>query len=252
MSGRLGLRIRPCLRPFAAGTSYEFYEVERYSSAERAGIQRGDVLRSIDGLSIEGWDLDRITERLRGEAGTLVRLSVLRPVQSFLYVSEVFVQREAPIQSHYQQASWYNQGQAGIFGVNHEISKLGATATNLIGDAISSLTLKSEPMRYGAIDWTDISLPYSGGKCGMSNLGNTCFINAVVQCLVHSVSFANFVVFNPDSISEKSDSAVVKTFANLVGNMWSGEYPSVIPRTFINALKDDARFKELLNHKQQV
>ena len=250
MSGRLGLRIRPCYRPFVPGTSYEFYEVERYSSAERAGIQRGDVLRSIDGLPIDGWDLDRITERLRGEAGTLVRLSVVRPVQNFLYVSEVFVQREAPIQSQYHQ-QWFSTGQ-GIFGVNNELSKFSATATNFIGDAMSNLTLKNEPMRYGAIDWSDISLPYSGGKCGISNLGNTCFINAVVQCLVHSVSFTNFVVFNPDSISEKCESAVVKTFANLVGNMWSGEFSSVVPRSFINALKEDPRFKELLNHKQQV
>jgi hypothetical protein len=77
-------------------------------------------------------------------------------------------------------------------------------------------------------------------------------MNAVLQCLVHSVSFANFVVFHPDSISTKSDSQVVKTFANLVGNMWSGEYTSVIPRTFINALKEDRRFVDLLNHKQQV
>lgn len=49
------------------------------SPAERAGIQAGDRIVSVDGKSVRGWTPDESTGALRGEAGTVVAVTVARP-----------------------------------------------------------------------------------------------------------------------------------------------------------------------------
>ena len=46
--------------------------------AEEAGVKSGDVILSIDGESVSGWDLFRAINRIRGEEGTLVTIEVRR------------------------------------------------------------------------------------------------------------------------------------------------------------------------------
>lgn len=47
--------------------------------ADRAGIRTGDVIVSVDGESIEGLAPEEVAPKVRGEEGTTVTLSVLRP-----------------------------------------------------------------------------------------------------------------------------------------------------------------------------
>lgn len=49
------------------------------SPAEQAGIRTGDILLAVDGASVVTETLDAIHVRLRGEAGTVVRLMISRP-----------------------------------------------------------------------------------------------------------------------------------------------------------------------------
>jgi carboxyl-terminal processing protease len=49
------------------------------SPAREAGIQTGDVINAVDGESIAGLGLDELVSRVRGEAGTRVEISLLRP-----------------------------------------------------------------------------------------------------------------------------------------------------------------------------
>lgn len=49
------------------------------SPAERAGIETGDQLVSLDGRSTQGWASEDAIRRLRGAAGTKVRLGIRRP-----------------------------------------------------------------------------------------------------------------------------------------------------------------------------
>jgi carboxyl-terminal processing protease len=66
------------------------------SPAERAGVQPGDVLLTIDGEDLAPGSLDRAIERMRGYAGSTVRLAIGRdgepePLQFALERSEVHV-----------------------------------------------------------------------------------------------------------------------------------------------------------------
>jgi len=46
------------------------------SPAERAGIKAGDIILSVDGKSIAGWNVSQAVEKIRGEKGTNVTLTV--------------------------------------------------------------------------------------------------------------------------------------------------------------------------------
>jgi carboxyl-terminal processing protease len=46
--------------------------------ASRAGLQRGDVIMSVDGRAVKGLDLDVVMNLIRGPAGSTVRMQILR------------------------------------------------------------------------------------------------------------------------------------------------------------------------------
>ena len=48
------------------------------SPAEKAGLMAGDMLIRIDGESTEGWGIDKAVQKIRGEKGTEVTLSIFR------------------------------------------------------------------------------------------------------------------------------------------------------------------------------
>jgi carboxyl-terminal processing protease len=47
--------------------------------ADRAGLRSGDRVLTVDGTTTDGLDLDEVVSRIRGDAGTTVRLSILHP-----------------------------------------------------------------------------------------------------------------------------------------------------------------------------
>jgi PDZ domain/Carboxypeptidase regulatory-like domain len=51
--------------------------------AERAGVQRGDLIIAIEGQSVVGLGLEEIVRRIRGPSGTEVHLTFLRVGQTF-------------------------------------------------------------------------------------------------------------------------------------------------------------------------
>ncbi len=51
----------------------------RGSPAERAGVKAGDFITHLDGKLYYGGDLDEAVAKMRGEAGTSIRLTIFRP-----------------------------------------------------------------------------------------------------------------------------------------------------------------------------
>lgn len=50
--------------------------------AERAGLRSGDKVLTVDGTTTEGEDIDTVVKRIRGDAGTTVKLSILHDGES--------------------------------------------------------------------------------------------------------------------------------------------------------------------------
>lgn len=67
------------------------------SPAQRAGIRPGDIVVAVDGSSLDGLTLDQARDRIRGEKGTEVVLSIVRDGAApfdLPIVRDVIVQRE--------------------------------------------------------------------------------------------------------------------------------------------------------------
>ncbi|KAJ7491946.1 ubiquitin carboxyl-terminal hydrolase 4 [Mycena latifolia] len=100
----------------------------------------------------------------------------------------------------------------------------------------------SDPPRimsdYAPTYWPDISV----GTSGLKNLGNTCYMNAPIQCLSATLPFAQFFAngrwknavntLNPMG----SKGLLSGSFAKLVHSMWSGDLPYIIPIDFRKAV----------------
>ncbi|KAF8628722.1 hypothetical protein AX17_005944 [Amanita inopinata Kibby_2008] len=91
---------------------------------------------------------------------------------------------------------------------------------------------------YPVTYWSDVQV----GMSGLKNMGNTCYMNAPMQCLSATVPFARFFTdgrwksainfTNPLGSKGKLTGA----FATLVHDMWLGDLPYLTPFEFRNSI----------------
>lgn len=80
-------------------------------------------------------------------------------------------------------------------------------------------------------------LPHGPGLVGLKNLGQTCYISCVVQCLAHILPIREVLLDNELNIRQikSRSSKITMTLALLFGELWKGSKPHVNPINFVKA-----------------
>lgn len=119
--------------------------------AEQAGLLAGDIVLAVDGASIEGWALDDAVALLRGEVGSRVALTVLRPSEARQF--EVTITR-ARVELPTTYATRFGEvGYLRLFSFNgRAATALQTDLEKLLGEGVTALILDLRGNPGGLLD----------------------------------------------------------------------------------------------------
>ncbi|CAG2116328.1 unnamed protein product, partial [Medioppia subpectinata] len=121
---------------------------------------------------------------------------------------------------------WINTSANHVSKVADETSSHGKEIVLVPNDNNNAATAQTPPRKVR---------PKAVGYTGLQNLGNTCFMNSVVQCLSNTDPFRDYFTsgsYVPDINTNNpfgSGGVICRTFADLMRQLWSGTETSVAP-----------------------
>jgi len=119
------------------GTAY-VVEVYKDTPAQEAGIKPGDVFSAIDGETREKWTAEEVVKRVRGKAGTVVKLALIRPEGKNPHIKPYTVSVKRAMITYPNVDSSMKPGKVGYV----RLGQFNANATEQVAEEIRALEKK--------------------------------------------------------------------------------------------------------------
>ncbi|KAL5004767.1 hypothetical protein ScPMuIL_018223 [Solemya velum] len=119
-------------------------------------------------------------------------------------------------------------------------------------DPIETVIYQSTSPLSSQYSFKDVDDPHAvGGRCGLYNLGNTCFLNSGIQCLANTSPLVKFFLERFRLNKDMQETLTGKLY-HLLCRVWSGKYSVIHPQDFKNILGIyHSQFQDYRQHDTQ-